>query len=218
MTQGTTGRALVAALLCAALAACGTKGAGHAAGPAPVPVLTPQKCALDTGPGGSPPSSDVPTEEQMGGYAGPPTDGETGGYAGPPTDGETGAYAGPPTDGETGAYAGPPTDGEMTDGAGPCGPADWFDTTGDFAAYFARHRTDSDSSMPADTIREVRVRKVRGVGEARISFVTEAPGKSRLDDAQRMAALFADWRREVFGDRGQVTARSTDGVSATARW
>ncbi|MBT2540238.1 hypothetical protein J7E99_05865 [Streptomyces sp. ISL-44] len=219
MTTKTTGRVLVAGLLCAVLAACGTKGAGQAAGPAPVPSLTP-KCALD-----------VPTEEQTGGYAGPPTDQETGGYAGPPTDQETGSYAGPPTDQETGAYAGPPTDqetggyagpptdGEMGNGGGPCGPADWFDMTRDFNAYFAKHRTRADHFMAADATKEVRVRKVREVGEAKISFVTDSPGKGRGDDARRLAAVFATWRHEVYGDKGTVEVRTDGGsVVVTENW
>ncbi|MGR4878409.1 hypothetical protein ACIPUC_03100 [Streptomyces sp. LARHCF249] len=220
MTTKTTGRVVVAVLLCAVLAACGSTGAGQAAGPAPVPSLTPQKCALD-----------VPTEEQTGGYAGPPTDQETGGYAGPPTDQETGAYAGPPTDQETGGYAGPPTDqetggyagpptdGEMGNGGGPCGPADWFDMTRDFSAYYAKRRTSADHFMPADTIREVRVRKVREVGEAKISFVTGSVGKGRAEDARRLAGMFTRWRHEVYGDKGTVQIRTADGdLVVTENW
>lgn len=208
MTTKTTGRVLAAGLLCAVLAACGTKGAGQSAGPAPVAVPTPQKCALD-----------VPTEEQTGGYAGPPTDQETGAYAGPPTDQETGGYAGPPTDQETGGYAGPPTDGEMGNGGGPCGPADWFDMTRDFNAYFAEHRTSQDHFMPANAIKEVRVRKVREVGEAKISFVTGSVGKGRAEDARRLAEVFATWRHEVYGDKGTVQIRTPDdGVVVTENW
>ncbi|MCX5610449.1 hypothetical protein OHB39_23180 [Streptomyces sp. NBC_00047] len=231
MTTKTTGRVLVAGLLCAVLAACGTKGAGQAAGPAPVPSLTP-KCALDvpteeqTGGYAGPPTDQEtggyagpPTDEETGGYAGPPTDQETGSYAGPPTDQETGAYAGPPTDQETGGYAGPPTDGEMGNGGGPCGPADWFDMTRDFNAYFAKHRTRADHFMAADAIKEVRVRKVREVGEAKISFVTDSPGKGRGDDARRLAAVFAAWRHELYGDNGTVQVRTDgDSVVVTENW
>ncbi|MFB7463486.1 hypothetical protein ACFCZ1_08255 [Streptomyces sp. NPDC056224] len=225
-TKKTAGRVLVAGLLCAVLAGCGTGRAGRAAGPAPVPSLTPQKCALD-----------VPTEEQTGGYAGPPTDQETGGYAGPPTDQETGGYAGPPTDQETGGYAGPPTDQEtggyagpptdqqtgaaapsgdpeMTNGGGPCGPADWFDMTRDFTAYWAGHRTDDEDVV----IKETRVRKVRTVGEARITFSTGSVGKGRGDDARQLAKVFADWRREVYGDSGDLVVRTGDGVVVTEQW
>ncbi|WP_328929354.1 hypothetical protein OG429_35505 [Streptomyces sp. NBC_00190] len=226
MTTKTAGRVLVAGLLCAVLAGCGTQGAGQAAGPAPVPSLTPQKCALD-----------VPTEEQTGGYAGPPTDQETGAYAGPPTDQETGAYAGPPTDQETGAYAGPPTDQEtggyagpptdqqtgsaapsgdaaMTNGGGPCGPADWFDMTRDFTAYWTAHSTDFEDVV----IKETRVRKVRTVGEARITFSTGSVGKGRGDDARQIAKVFADWRRGVYGDSGDLVVRTADGVVVTEKW
>ncbi|MGW0749661.1 hypothetical protein [Streptomyces sp. NPDC002587] len=203
MKTKTAGRVLVAGLLCAVLAGCGTgRAGGRAAGPAPVPSLTPQKCALD-----------VPTEEQTGGYAGPPTDQETGGYAGPPTDQETGGYAGPPTDEQTGAAA-PSGDPEMTNGGGPCGPADWFDMTRDFTAYWAGHRTDDEDVV----IKETRVRKVRTVGEARITFSTGSVGKGRGDDARQLAKVFADWRREVYGDSGDLVVRTGDGVVVTEKW
>ncbi|MFJ8014842.1 hypothetical protein [Streptomyces sp. NPDC096339] len=215
----TTGRVLAAGLLCAVLAACGTGGSGQASGPAPVPSLTPEKCALD-----------VPTEEQTGGYAGPPTDQETGAYAGPPTDQETGAYAGPPTDQETGGYAGPPTDqetggyaGPPTDGdtdtdigngGGPCGPADWFDMTRDFTGYAAEHRAEHDEFL----VRQTRVRKVDTVGEANILFSTREVGKGRGDVARRIAELFSSWRHEVYGDHGTLVLRTSDGIVITEPW
>ncbi|MEU9303585.1 hypothetical protein [Streptomyces sp. NPDC048269] len=250
MTTKTTGRVLVAGLLCAVLAGCGTKGAGQAAGPAPVPSLTPQKCALDvpteeqtggyagpptdqeTGSYAGPPTDQEtgsyagpPTDQETGSYAGPPTDQETGGYAGPPTDQETGSYAGPPTDQETGGYAGPPTDQQtgaaapsgdapMTNGGGPCGPADWFDMTRDFNAYWAKHRTDFEDVV----VTETRVRKVRTVGEARITFSTRSVGKGRGDDARHIAKVFADWRREGYGDSGSLVVRTGDGVVVTETW
>ncbi|MFG2874799.1 hypothetical protein ACGFYU_07270 [Streptomyces sp. NPDC048337] len=246
--SGTAGRAVVAGLLCALLAACGTTRAGQSAGPAPVPTLTPTNCGLDhttdetTDEGGGghagPPTDEEtggyagpPTDEETGGYAGPPTDEETGGYAGPPTDEETGGYAGPPTDEETGGYAGPPTDqetdgnagpptdGEVTNGGGPCGPADWFDMTRDFTTYYAKHRREEDSDLSSDSVKEVRVRKVHTVGEARITFSTRAVGKGRGDDARRLAGIFAAWRQEVYGDKGTVTLRTTDGsVIVTEPW
>ncbi|MFE1416629.1 hypothetical protein ACFW6F_38425 [Streptomyces sp. NPDC058746] len=233
----TTGRALAAGLLCAVLAACGTGRAGQAAGPAPVPSLTPEKCALD-----------VPTEEQTGGYAGPPTDEDTGAPAGPPTDEDTGAPAGPPTDEDTGAPAGPPTDedtgapagpptdedtgapaGPPTDGdtgsgtdtttetgngGGPCGPADWFDMTRDFTGYTAGHHTEPDEFV----VKQTRVRKVRTVGEADILFSTREVGKGRGDVARRIAELFSSWRREVYGDHGTLVLRTSDGVVVTEPW
>ncbi|MFE2323070.1 hypothetical protein ACFXD5_03920 [Streptomyces sp. NPDC059385] len=210
----TTGRVLVAGLLCAVLAACGTGRAGQASGPAPVPSLSPEKCALD-----------VPTEEQTGGYAGPPTDQETGAYAGPPTDQETGGYAGPPTDQDTGS-AGPPTDGDTTtdteigNGGGPCGPADWFDMTRDFTGYAAPHRAEHDEFL----VRQTRVRKVRTVGEADILFSTREVGKGRGDMARRIAELFSSWRHEVYGDHGTLVLRTSDasdasdGIVITERW
>ncbi|MGZ9935627.1 hypothetical protein ACXNSR_37775 [Streptomyces sp. NC-S4] len=215
-----TGRLVAAGLLCAALAACGTTRAGEAAPPAGVSALATAECDLDVptdqetgGPAGP------PTDEETGGYAGPPTDQETGGYAGPPTDQETGGYAGPPTDQETGGYVGPPTDGRMTDGGGPCGPADWFDMTRDFTAYYLKHKAD-DGYDDSEVIKEVRVRKVRAVGEARITFTTEEVGKSRGDAARAMAKLFADWRHQVYGDTGTVTLQTATGgrLNITERW
>ncbi|MCX5174809.1 hypothetical protein [Streptomyces virginiae] len=203
-----TGRLVVAGLLCAALAACGTTRAGEVAAPADVPTLTSAECDLD-----------VPTEEETGGYAGPPTDQETGGYAGPPTDQETGGYAGPPTDQETGADAGPPTDGEMANGGGPCGPADWFDMTRDFTAYHHKHEAD-DGYVDSVVIKEVRVRKVRTVGEARITFTTQEVGKGRGDAARSIATVFAAWRHEVYGDTGTVTLQTSTGprLNITEPW
>ncbi|WP_371640584.1 hypothetical protein [Streptomyces virginiae] len=215
-----TGRLVVAGLLCAALAACGTTRAGEVAAPADVRTLASAECDLDvpteeeTGGYAGP-----PTDQETGGYAGPPTDQETGGYAGPPTDQETGGYAGPPTDQETGADAGPPTDGEMGNGGGPCGPADWFDMTRDFTAYHHKHEAD-DGYVDSVVIKEVRVRKVRTVGEARITFTTREVGKGRGDAARSIAAVFAAWRHELYGDTGTVTLETSTGpqLNITERW
>lgn len=117
------GRTALAVTVCAVLAACGTVRQGEAAGPAPVPTLSPEICDLDRTTGGGSGTGAatpyIPTEEQTGGYAGPPTDQDDGipdpptdqddGIPDPPTDGETGGYAGPPTDQDSGT-PGPPTD------------------------------------------------------------------------------------------------------------
>ncbi|MFD3470710.1 hypothetical protein ACFWWM_30990 [Streptomyces sp. NPDC058682] len=206
--ESVTGRLVVAGLLCAALAACGTTRPGQAAPPAGVSVLAQAECDLD-----------VPTDQETGSYAGPPTDQETGAYAGPPTDQETGAYVGPPTDQETGAYVGPPTDGQVANGGGPCGPADWFDMTRDFTAHYVKHKADDGYDDP-EVIKEVRVRKVRTVGQATITFTTEEVGKSRGDAAREIAKLFAAWRHEVYGDSGTVTLQTATGgqLSITEPW
>lgn len=193
---------------------------GEVAAPADVRTLASAECDLDvpteeeTGGYAGP-----PTDQETGGYAGPPTDQETGGYAGPPTDQETGGYAGPPTDQETGADAGPPTDGEMGNGGGPCGPADWFDMTRDFTAYHHKHEAD-DGYVDSVVIKEVRVRKVRTVGEARITFTTREVGKGRGDAARSIAAVFAAWRHELYGDTGTVTLETSTGpqLNITERW
>ncbi|MFE6844902.1 hypothetical protein [Streptomyces sp. NPDC057686] len=225
------GRAAVAGLLCAVLAACGTRHAGEAAAPPAPPKET---CGLDrTTGGGGTGLPDPPTEEQGGGYAGPPTDQETGSYAGPPTDQGTGSYAGPPTDQETGSYAGPPTDqetggyagpptdqdtgapnpptdGDITNGAGPCGGAGWFDMTRDFNAYYAERRTRADLFLPEQPVREARVRKGRDAGEALVTFTTRSVGKGLAEDGRRVAQMFVSWRQQVYGDHGTVSVRTPD--------
>lgn len=223
-----TGRVVVAGLLCAVLAGCGTTRAGQAAPPAGVPTLAPADCDVDVttdeDPGGyaGPPTDEdtgapagPPTGEETASYAGPPTDEDTGAYAGPPTDEDTGAPAGPPTDQETGAYAGPPTDGEMANGGGPCGPADWFDMTRDFKAYHRGHRAARDEDV---SVTQTRVRKVRSVGEARITFSTRQVGKGAAEDARAIAAVFAQWRREVYGDHGTLTLRTAEYEVVTEQW
>ncbi|THA86887.1 hypothetical protein [Streptomyces sp. A0592] len=211
-----TGRVVVAGLLCAVLAGCGTTRAGQAAPPAGVPTAAPADCDLDVttdeDPGGY---AGPPTDEEVRGHAGPPTDEETGAYAGPPTDEDTGAPAGPPTDRETGSDAGPPTDGETANGGGPCGPADWFDMTRDFRAYHQGHRAARDQDV---SVRETRVRKVRSVGEARITFSTRQVGKGAAEDARAIAAVFTQWRREVYGDHGTLTLRTAEREIVTEPW
>ncbi|MCX4782177.1 hypothetical protein [Streptomyces sp. NBC_01264] len=230
---GRTALAGLVVLLCAGLAACGTVRAGEAARLAtPVAVPGPERCDLDgttgtdAGAGGATAAPDVPTEERTGGYAGPPTDEGTGGYAGPPTDEESGGPAGPPTDEDTGAPD-PPTDGTSgpgaaTNGAGPCGAAGWFDMKRDFVAYYAEHRTDEDTFVPADGIGEVRVRRVRGSGIAEVTFTTRAVGKGRGDDARRVVRVFAAWRHEVYGGTDAVTVtvrtRGEFPVTVTDTW
>ncbi|MEU6294237.1 hypothetical protein [Streptomyces erythrochromogenes] len=200
------GRVVVAGLLCAVLAGCGTTRAGQAAPPAgvPVPVPAPADCGTD-----------VTTDEDHGGYAGPPTEEDTGAPAGPPTDEDTGTPAGPPTDGDTGGYAGPPTEPETADGGGPCGPADWFDMTRDFESYHQGHRADRDDDV---SVTQTRVRKVHSIGEARITFATQEVGKGEAEDARAIAAEFTRWRREVYGDHGTLTLRTADHEVVTERW
>ncbi|ROQ94363.1 hypothetical protein EDE04_0786 [Streptomyces sp. 2132.2] len=231
------GRAVGVGILCAVLAACGTRHAGaEGAGPAPVPAAPAKEtCGLDRTTGGvgtglpDPPTEErtgsgyagPPTDEETGsGYAGPPTDEETGsGYAGPPTDEETGGYAGPPTDQETGGDPGPPTDGDITNGAGPCGGAGWFDMTRDFNAYYAQQRTRADQFLPERAVQETRVRKGRDAGEAVVTFSTRAVGKGLAEDGRRVADVFVSWRRQVYQDHGTVTVRTGAGEAiATSAW
>ncbi|MFJ6793424.1 hypothetical protein [Streptomyces sp. NPDC091268] len=218
-------RAALAGLLCAALAACGTTRADGAAGPAPAASTGTRSCAPDQGPGAPP---DVPTHEDTGtpgpptdedtGTPGPPTDQDTG-TPGPPTDEDTGT-PGPPTDQDTGTPD-PPTDDEdgipdpppgegITNGAGPCGARGWFDMTRDFNAYYGKHRTGEDAFMPENPVRQARVRKAHGTAEAVVSFHTRAVGKGEAEDVRRVAAVFAAWRREVYGDKGSLTVQVYD--------
>ncbi|GAA3271570.1 hypothetical protein GCM10010493_55980 [Streptomyces lavendulae subsp. grasserius] len=206
------GRLVVTGFLCALMAGCGSTAPGGSAGPAPVPSLSPTAdCGLDT-----------TTDDPSGGYAGPPTDEEAGGQAGPPTDEETGGYAGPPTDQEAAdGGAGPPTDGEIGNGGGPCGPADWFDMTRDFQAYLGQHLTKADDgTVSQQSVRETRVRKVSAAGEARITFFSYFTDDALSRNAAlRLARLFADWRREIYGDAGKVSVRTTEGtVLVTLTW
>ncbi|MFD5510870.1 hypothetical protein ACFWIB_24290 [Streptomyces sp. NPDC127051] len=238
MTRAAVSRAAVRAgvvgLMCAVLAACGTRHAGgEVAAPAAPAAPVNETCGLDRTAGGSgtgtpdPPTEEEtgggyagpPTDQETGSYAGPPTDQETGGYAGPPTDEETGGYAGPPTDQETGGDAGPPTDGDITNGAGPCGGAGWFDMTRDFNAYYAQRRTKADQFLPERAVREARVRKGRDAGEAVVTFSTRSVGKGLWEDGRRVADTFVSWRRQVYQDHGTVSVRTGEGeVLATSSW
>ncbi|MET9609337.1 hypothetical protein ABZZ17_30460 [Streptomyces sp. NPDC006512] len=218
------GRVLVVGLLCALMAGCGSTAPGGAAGPGPASSLAPTAdCGLDTttddqSGGDAGPPTDQDTAD---GHAGPPTDEETGGHAGPPTDQETGGHAGPPTDQETSGGAGPPTDGEIGNGGGPCGPADWFEMTRDFQAYLVQHLTKADDGTVSHrSVRETRVRKAGAVGEARITFYSDFTDDALSHGAAlRLAGLFADWRREVYGDTGSVSVRTTEGtVLVTLPW
>ncbi|MFD9338913.1 hypothetical protein ACFWBF_31670, partial [Streptomyces sp. NPDC060028] len=172
-----------------------------------------------------------PTDEDTG-TPGPPTDEDTG-TPGPPTDEDTGA-PGPPTDQDTGlpdpptdeedGIPDPPADGDITNGAGPCGARGWFDMTRDFNAYYAKHRTGEDTFMPENAVRQARVRKARGAGEAVVFFHTRAVGKGEAENARRVAKVFAAWRSEVYGDNGTVTVRVYDrglktySVALTEAW
>ncbi|GAA0284175.1 hypothetical protein GCM10010302_22830 [Streptomyces polychromogenes] len=191
--------AAAALLLSLALAACGTHLAGRAAPPPP------------PSPSCAPAAPDLPTDEDPG-TSQPPTDEDTGAPQ-PPTDEDPGIPQ-PPTDQDTGT-PGPPTDGGGP--ARPCAVVDgWYDMTREFNAYYARHRTDADRLMPSGGVREVRVRKDGGTGQARIVFTTGSVGKGLGEDARRLAQVFSDWRHEVYGDTGEVRVRTPDGTEIAA--
>lgn len=223
-TTAALGRSVAAGALCALLAACGTHVAGRSAGP-PSGVSAPPTCApelpTEEETGGTP---NVPTEEETGGAPNIPTEDETGTTPNVPTEEETGGAPNVPTEEETGA-PNPPTDqddgvaGPPTDGAQPCRVVDgWYDMTRDFNEYYARHRTDEDTLMPAGSVTRVRIRKTAGANEAWITFSTGSVGKGEGEDARRVARVFGDWRHEVFGDRGTVGVRTGQDVKVTTSW
>ncbi|MFF4581778.1 hypothetical protein ACFY15_25830 [Streptomyces sp. NPDC001373] len=194
--------AAAALLLSLALAACGAHVAGRAAPPSPLPASSP------CGPG----AADLPTEERTGSAPEPPTEDQAATAPQPPTDEDPGTPQ-PPTDEDPGT-SGPPTDG-AAGAARPCPVVDgWYDMTGEFEAYYARHRTAEDSLMPPGSVREARVRKAGGTSEARVAFTTGSVGKGLGEDARRVARVFADWRHEVYGDTGTVRVRGADGNGA----
>ncbi len=102
----------------------------------------------------------------------------------------------------------------MANGGGPCGPADWFDMTRDFEAHYAEHRTGHEEVR----VKETRIRTVRGVGEARITFTSGSVGKGVGEDARRIAAVFVAWRHEVYGDKGTLTVRTGERTVVTEKW
>ncbi|MGW7098889.1 hypothetical protein [Streptomyces sp. NPDC054838] len=211
-TTAAVARSVAAGALCALLAACGTHVAGRSAAP-PSAVPAPPTCAPN-----------LPTEEETGGPPNPPTGEETASTPNVPTEDETGGGPNVPTEEDTGP-PNPPTDqdsaapGPPTDGAPPCQVVDgWYDMTREFNEYYARHRTEEDTFMPAGSVTRVRIRKTAGANEAWITFSTRAVGKGEGEDARRVARLFGAWRQEVFGDRGTVGVRTEQDVKVTTSW
>ncbi|MEU7067061.1 hypothetical protein [Streptomyces sp. NPDC046161] len=210
-TTAAVGRTVAAGALCALLAACGTHVAGTAS---PSGAPAPPTCAPN-----------LPTEEETGTTPNVPTEEETGTTPNVPTEEETGTTPNIPTEEDTGGPPNPPTDqddgtpGPPTDGGPACQVVDgWYDMTRDFNEYYARHRTDEDTFMPAGSVSRVRIRKTARNTEAWITFSTGAVGKGEGEDARRVAAVFGAWRREVFGDRGTVGVRTEREVKVTTTW
>jgi hypothetical protein len=194
-------------LLCLLLAGCGGAGEGNGARPPadPSPVAGPCTPGDTTDEAGGP--AGPPTDEDTGSPQ-PPTDEETGPARSPepPTEEQTGPPQ-PPTDEETGPPQ-PPTDETGT--ADRCQWSGWTDMARDFNAYYARHRGDADTLMPANPIRTARMRMSGGSVEAVVVFETKSVGKGRGEDARRVAEVFTRWRKEVFGDKGTVSVRKAD--------
>ncbi|MEU1076893.1 MULTISPECIES: hypothetical protein [unclassified Streptomyces] len=228
---------VVAGLLCAVLAGCGTERAGSAAGegrPSSRPSLAaekqpcpPDETTQDTSPGGG---VDETSQDASGGTSGPAADGTTedtttgdgAGSAQPSTDDttdETSGSAEPPTDEDTGAPE-PPTDETTDDDAGdagpptegtapPCLPAGWFDMTQEFTDYYAQHLTKADDGMWPFLV----AARLRQEGDSVKALVTVNFIPSGADDfeGRRIAEVFAAWRHEAYGDKGKLRIETRSG-------
>ncbi|MCX5381822.1 hypothetical protein [Streptomyces sp. NBC_00083] len=220
------GAAVIAALLCATVAACGTARPGDspaadAAKPATATSTTPgAKCGGDRTDGTDGTAPDMGTDvDTDAGDPGPPTDVDTdAGNPGPPTDADAGD-PGPPTDGDggaggpgaatdTGADAGSP--GPATDGpARPCLPAGWFDMTQGFVDYYGQHLTKADDGMWPSVV-AVRIRKQGGAEKAVVTVNFVPLGESDWQ-GRRVAEVFGDWRLNEYGDRGALRVETRSG-------
>ncbi|WP_159047908.1 hypothetical protein [Streptomyces sp. WM6378] len=220
------GAVLVAALLCAAVTACGTARPGDPAAVAPA-----KPAAISANPCGDettettdttetteegPSTGAGPATEDEAGTPGPPTDEDTG-SPGPPTDQDTG-NPGPPTDGDDSAGTpGPPTDADPGT-AKPCLPAGWFDMTRDFIDYYSKHLTKADDGMWPSVV-AVRIRK-QGAAEEAVVTVNFAPPPGTSDwEGRRVAEVFADWRHAAYDDTGRLRVETRSGRLITpASW
>ncbi|MGW8333216.1 hypothetical protein ACWGLE_35600 [Streptomyces sp. NPDC055897] len=200
---------LVAALVCAAVTACGTSRPGDPASVAPAAARTSatagRACGDGTSTGEGPATGNemARTDSAEGSGAGPATEDDPG-TPGPPTDADPGT-PGPPTDADPGT-PGPPTDGT----AMPCLPDGWFDMTRDFVDYYSQHLTKADDGMWPSVV-AVRVRKQGGVerGVVTVNFVPP-PGGSDWE-GRRVAEVFADWRHTTYDDRGALRVETRSG-------
>ncbi|MFD2120799.1 hypothetical protein ACFSNO_16050 [Streptomyces cirratus] len=200
----------------------------HARGGHRLPVRRPGPADLRAQPphgGGDGRSAQPPTEEETATTPNIPTEEETGTTPNIPTEEETGRTPDIPTEEDTAGPPNPPTDqdggtpGPPTDGAPACQVVDgWYDMTRDFNEYYARHRTEEDTFMPAGSVTQVRIRKTAHNTEAWITFSTGAVGKGEGEDARRVARVFGAWRQEVFGDRGTVGVRTEREVKSAPTW
>ncbi|MFE3182619.1 hypothetical protein ACFXKR_17380 [Streptomyces violascens] len=224
--------ALAAALLCAAVTACGTARPGDpaavapAARPATPSATSANPCGdetTDTTEDGTSSGAGPATEDEAG-TPGPPTDEDTG-SPGPPTDQDTG-NPGPPTDGDDHAGTpGPPTDadpgtpGPPTDGtATPCLPAGWFDMTRDFIGYYSQHLTKADDGMWPSIV-AVRIRKQGAAEEAVVTVGFNPPPGAGDWEGRRVAEVFADWRHAAYDDKGKLRVETRSGRLITdAAW
>ncbi|WP_438293250.1 hypothetical protein [Streptomyces sp. HUAS TT7] len=188
---------LAAALLCAAVTACGTARPGD-----PEAVAPAAQPSTPSAPSANPCGDETTdtTEEGPSTGAGPATEDEAG-TPGPPTDQDTGT-PGPPTDADPGT-PGPPTDGT----AAPCLPAGWFDMTRDFIDYYSQHLTKADDGMWPSVV-AVRIRK-QGAAEEAVVTVNFSPPPGADDwEGRRVAEVFANWRHEAYGDKGRLSVET----------
>ncbi|MFD9487185.1 hypothetical protein ACFWBX_25100 [Streptomyces sp. NPDC059991] len=211
------GAVAVAGLLCAVLAGCGTEKAGSAAeGRAASPsssAAAGQPCPPDETTERGSGAPDETTDETTDETSGPSTDETTDdgdGTPEPPTDEDTGASQ-PPTDETTDETTddagdpGPPTEG--TDP--PCLPAGWFDMTQEFTDYYGKHLTKADDGMWPFLV----AARLRQEGDSVRAIVTVNFIPSGGDDweGRRIAAVFALWRHEAYGDKGKLRIETRSG-------
>ncbi|MFD9790486.1 hypothetical protein ACFWXK_05985 [Streptomyces sp. NPDC059070] len=220
------GAVVTAGLLCAVLAGCGTERAGTpstdarpaaAKSGATGAVPCPPDETTEHGTGAGRPPVDETTDEDPG--AGPGTDETTDEDPGPGTD-ETSDETSDATTGGSGSAVDETTDdagdpGPPTEGTGqPCLPAGWFDMTDEFVAYYSRHLTKADDGIwPAVAAARLRQNGDRVQALVTVTFI---PGASTWE-GERVAEVFAAWRREAYGDRGTVRVETRSGGFVTER-
>ncbi|MEU3369520.1 hypothetical protein ACFYM2_00465 [Streptomyces sp. NPDC006711] len=87
--------------------------------------------------------------------------------------------------------------------------------TRDFTDYYAHHLTKADDGMWPSVV-AVRVRKHREAEEAVVTVAFDPPPGTSDWEGRRVAEVFADWRREVYDDRGTVRVETRGARLITA--
>ncbi|MGW2618156.1 hypothetical protein [Streptomyces sp. NPDC001500] len=102
-------------------------------------------------------------------------------------------------------------------GSGPAnGPNRWYPMLREFRAYLATSVSTADSAIAAH-VSSVRVRVP--AGSARSEAVVRVDyGVDEEERADRTAAVFAHWRRAVYGDHGHVDVLGPAKTTAEKNW